>query len=82
MGDNFIRDGSGNVAACLGCQIHSHRARLHGLDHVQGDQLGSLLARDEGSRDDDVHLLGLLPKQRRLRSMHTADAALVQTRVL
>ena len=71
MVDDLIRDSGLHIATCLGGQVYSHGAGLHAFNHVACDEDWRLLARDEGSGDDDIHILGLLPEQCHLHAIQS-----------
>ena len=60
LDDDLARLGQLAVAAGLRRQIDDHRAGLHALDHLLGEQLRRRPARDQRGGDDDVLLLQVL----------------------
>lgn len=58
--DDLTGLGEGDVSAGLGSEVDDDGTLLHGLDHLFGDDEGGLLSGDEGSRNDDIDVLGLL----------------------
>ena len=52
--DHLAAFGQGTVAAVIDGQIDDHRAGLHGLDHLLGDQDRCRAPGDEGGGDDHV----------------------------
>ena len=65
--DHLAGHAGGAVSALLRREIDDHRARLHGRDHLVGQQHGRAHAGHEGGRDDDVDLGGLRAEERDLR---------------
>ena len=65
IGD-FAGPGALDIAAALDREIDQHRARLHRLHHVRGDEARRGPARNQRRRDDDVLLLDVLGGQRGL----------------
>mmetsp|Transcript_13972 Transcript_13972/g.35235 ORF Transcript_13972/g.35235 Transcript_13972/m.35235 type:complete len:223 (+) Transcript_13972:144-812(+) len=66
MVHHFACNGGCAVSTGLGSHIDNDRPWLHGLNHLLGDELWGLLARNECSGYDDIHFLALLCKQRHL----------------
>ena len=64
---DLARFGQFAVAALLRRHVDDHAARLHRLHHLGGDELRGRLSRNQGGRDDDVDLLGLLREHFALR---------------